>query len=151
MFLLAAGSKSHIFPLNIISQKLEYCTYIDLGGIIKFAHSKEAVVKWVFNRPFQCKYVEALKDIMNTSNATYDLSKCSQPKDITKSNKYILQIKNIIVSYFMSSFDTDLRYSPNLFNIVSGTPFPEIVHDCLLSGKDAAKNYLKRELQEVRT
>ena len=51
----------------------------------------------------------------------------------------------------MSSFDTDLRYSPNLFNIVSGTPFPEIVHDCLLSGKDAAKNYLERELQEVRT
>lgn len=84
MFLLAAGSKSHIFPLNIISPKLEYCTYIDLGGIVKFAHSKEAVVKWVFNRPFQCKYVEALKDIMNTSNATYDLSKCSQPKDITK-------------------------------------------------------------------
>lgn len=84
MFLLAACSKSHIFPLNIIFQKLEYCAYIDLGGIIKFAHSKEAVVKWVFNRPFQCKYVEAIKDIMNTSNATYNLSKCNQPKDITK-------------------------------------------------------------------
>ena len=39
----------------------------------------------------------------------------------------------------MSSFDTDLRYSPNLFNIVSGTPAPEIVHDCLLSGNDAGK------------
>ena len=85
MFLLGTGSKSHVFPLNIIfHQKLEYCTYIDLGGIIKFANSKEAVVKWVLNRPFQCKYFEALKDTTNTSNAMYALSKCNQPKDITK-------------------------------------------------------------------
>ena len=127
MFLLATGSKSHIFPLNIVFQKLEYCTYIDLGGIIKFANSKEAVVKWEFNRPFQCKYVEALKDIINTSNVMYTLSKCNQPKNMTKSNDNILQIKNIIISYFISPFDTDLRYAPDLFDIVSGTPAPEIV------------------------
>ena len=69
----------------------------------------------------------------------YTLSKCNQPKDITKWNDNILQIKNIIVSYFISSFDTDLRYAPNLFNIVSGTAPPEIVQDWLLSVKDAGK------------
>ena len=137
MFLLAAGSKSHIFPLNIIFQKLEYCTYIDLGRIIKFSNSKEAVVKWVLNRPFQCKYVEALKDITNSSNAVYTLSKCNQLKDITKSNDNILQIRNIIVSNFISPSDTDLRCAPNLFNNLSGTPAPEIVQDCLLSVEDA--------------
>ena len=131
MFLPATGSKSHIFPLNIIFQKLEYCKYIDLGGIIKFPNSKDAVVKWVLNRQFQCKYLEALKDITNTSNAMHTLSKCNQPN--------ILQIKNIIVPYFISPFDTDLRYAPNLFNIVSGTPAPEIVQDCLLSVKHAGK------------
>ena len=76
---------------------------------------------------------------MNTSNVMYTLSKCTQPKNMTKSNDNILQIKNIIVSYFISPFDTDLRYAPNLFNIVSGTPAPEIVQDCLLSVKHAGK------------
>ena len=106
---------------------------------MKFSNSKEAVVKWVLNRLFQCKYVEALKDITNTSNAMYTLSKCNQPNDITKSNDNILQIRNIIASYFISPFDTDLRCAPNLFNIVSGTPAPEIVQDCLLSVKDAGE------------
>ena len=59
----------------------------------------------------------------------YTLSKCTQPKNMTKSNDNILQIKNIIVSYFISPFDTDLRYAPNVFDIVSGTPAPEIVQD----------------------
>ena len=96
-------------------------------------------MKWVLNKPFQCKYVEALKDITNTSDAMYTLSKCNKPKDITWSNENILQIKNIIVSCFISLFDTDLRYAPNLFNIVSRTPAPEIVQDCLLSVKNAIK------------
>ena len=44
-----------------------------------------------------------------------------------------------IASYFISPCDTDLRYAPNLFNILSGTPAPEIVQDCLLSVKDVIK------------
>ena len=36
-----------------------YC--VDLGRIIKFANSKEAVVKWVLNGPFQCKYVKTFR------------------------------------------------------------------------------------------
>lgn len=43
------------------------------------------------------------------------------------------------LSYFISACDTDLRYAPNLFNILSGTPAPEIVQDSLLSVKDAGK------------
>ena len=148
MLLLATGSKSHIFPLNIIFQKLKYCAYIDIGEIIKLSNSKEAVVKWVLNRPYQCKYVETLKDITNTSNVMYTLSKCGRPKDITKLNENILQIKNIIVSYFISPFGTDLRYATNLFNIVSGTPGPYFVQDCLLSVKDAGKKL--KELFEKR-
>ena len=69
------------------------------------------MVKWVLNRPFQHKYVEALKDISNTSNTMYTLSKCNQAKDITKSNDNILQIKNIIVSCFISPLDSDLHYT----------------------------------------
>ena len=140
MFLLATGSKSQVFPLNFVfHQKLEYCTYIDLGGIIKFANSKEAMVKWVLNRLFQHKYVQALKDISNTSNTMYTLSKCNQAKDITKSNDNILQIKKIIVSCFISPFDSDLHYTWNLFNIVASTAALEIVQDCLLSVKDTGK------------
>ena len=48
------------------------------------------MVKWVLNRPFQCKYAEALKDIRNNSNAMYAFSECNQPKHITKSSKNIL-------------------------------------------------------------
>ena len=84
----------------------------------------------ISSRLFQCKYIEALKDITITSNTMCTLSKCNQPKDITKSNKNILKFKNIIVSYFISPFDTDLRYAPTLFSILSGTPLPEIVQDC---------------------
>ena len=69
----------------------------------------------------------------------YTLRKCNQPRDITKSNDNILQIKNVIVSYFISSFDTDLRYALNLFSVLSGTPPPKILQDCLLSVKDAGK------------
>ena len=101
------------------------------------------MLKWVLNRPFQCKYVEALKDITKISNAMYTFSKCNQPKDMNKSNENILQTKNIL-SYFISPFDNDLRYAPSLFNIVSGTLAPEIVQDVLLSIKDAGK-----ELQEL--
>ena len=53
MCLLANGSKSHIFPLHIIFQKLQYFTYIALGGIVKFANSKEAVVKWGLGQSYQ--------------------------------------------------------------------------------------------------
>ena len=77
----------------------------------------------------------------------YTLSKCNQPKDIIKSNENILRIKNIIVSYFFSQFDTDLRYASRLFNIVSGTPALEIVQDYLLSVKDAGKK-LKESFEE---
>ena len=37
-----------------------------------------------------------------------------------------LRTKNIIVSYFIGPLDTDLRYARSLFNIVSGTPAPEL-------------------------
>ena len=71
-----------------------------------------------------------------------------QPKDITKSNWNLLQIKNIIVSCFIGPFDTDLRYCPNLFNIVSGTPAPKIAHDWLLlftdEGKKLKESFEKR-------
>ena len=67
------------------------------------------------------------------------LNNCNQPKDITKSNENIVQIKNIIVSYFISPFDTDLCYAPNLINTVSGTPAPEIVQDFLSSVKGVGK------------
>ena len=97
------------------------------------------MVKWVLNRPFQYTYVEALNDITNISNTMYTLSKCNQPKDIIKSNENILQIKNIIVSYSISPFDTDFCYAAHLYKIVSGTAAPEIVQDCLLSVKDAGK------------
>ena len=63
-------------------------------------------------------------------------SKCNQPNyqiTITKTNENTLQIKNVIVSYFIGPFDTDLCYAPSLFDIVSGTPDPEIILDCLLS------------------
>ena len=60
-------------------------------------------MKWLLNKLFQCKYVEALKYVTNTSNAVYTLSQCTQPEGITKSNENIFQTKNIIVFYFYQS------------------------------------------------
>ena len=96
-------------------------------------------MKRVLNWPFHCKYVEALNDITNTSNAIYTINKCNQSKYITNSNENTLRIKIIIASFFISPFDTDFRYAPSLINIVSDTPYPDIVQDCLLSVKDAEK------------
>ena len=76
--------------MNISFEEVEYSAYIinvllfNVGCIIKFANSKEAVVKWVLNSSFQCKYAKALKDITNTSNIMYTPNKCNQTKDITK-------------------------------------------------------------------
>ena len=82
----------------------------------------------------------------------YSLGKCNQPQDIAKANENVLRLKHAIVSYFVSPFDSDLRHSPNLYNIVSGTPVAEIVKDCMLSLKDSGKKLkdlfedLKRKL-----
>ena len=84
--------------------------------------------------------MEALKEITNTSNPMYSLGKCNEPQDIAKANKNVLRLKHAIVSYFVSPFDSDLRYSPNLYNIVSGTPVAEIVKDCMLLLKIQARN-----------
>ena len=97
------------------------------------------MVTWALNRSFQCKYVEAIKDITNTSNAMYTLSKCNQPKILSNQMKICYKLKKSLYPNFISPFDTDLRYGHNLFNIVSDTPAPEIVQDCLLSVKDAGK------------
>ena len=59
----------------------------------------------------------------------YTLSKCNQPKDITKSNENMLQIKNIILSCFISHFNNDPRQALGLFNIVSGILAPDIIQD----------------------
>ena len=132
MCLLADGSKSHIFSLNIFSWNI-VLTLINLFGIIKFENSKKAVVNGVLNRLFQCKYFEALKDIMNLINKMtlcILFSKCNQTNYqiiITMTTENTLRTKSIIVSYFIGPLDTDLRYAPSLFNIAYGTPAPEII------------------------
>ena len=62
--------------------------------ICKFKRSRGKVgtKPWVLSRPFQCKYVETLRNITYTSNAMYTLSKCNRPKDF--SNKMKINYKS---------------------------------------------------------
>ena len=112
---------------------------ISLGGIIKFANSKEVVVKWLLNKLFQCKYVEALKYVTNTSNAVYTLSQCTQPEGITKSNENIFQTKNIIVFYFYQSIWYWSSLRTNLTQYCIRYNPLEIIQDFWLSVKDAGR------------
>lgn len=51
----------------------------------------------------------------------------------------MLRIKHVIVNYFVSPFDTDLYFYPNLQKIISGKPVVEDVRHFLISVKDSGK------------
>ena len=105
------------------------------GGIIKFVNSEECTAKWVLNRPYQSKFIEALEDITGTSKPMLNQLKSTQPRDITKSIENISKLNDAILSYFLNPFSFELE-KDQLYHLVSASPVDESISISLLSIKE---------------
>ena len=100
------------------------------GGIKNFTTNDATYNKWVMSRPYQAKYVEALLEMTGLGD-TNSQRKCSRPSEISKSEKRVLKLKDILLNTFINPFDQELD-SEKLFNIASGCPTSEETANCLL-------------------
>ena len=66
------------------------------------------------------------------STTTYNPRKCLRSSEILKSNTMVEKIMLVLRTQFINTFQPDLDKS-KLFNLVSGYPAPESVHNCLLT------------------
>ena len=82
------------------------------------------------SRPYQAKYVEALQEITGLGESKSS-RKCLRATEISKSEKRVLRVKEILSNTFVDPFLEDLDQT-KLFNIASGCPTSEEVAKCLL-------------------
>lgn len=102
------------------------------GGIKNFSHQETAYRKWVLNRPFTSAMVSSLLELTNISDTSQNQRKCLRTKEIHNSEDRVTTTMDIIKSYFINPFSTDIDPS-KLFNIVSGKPLPNNVQEQLLA------------------
>ena len=63
---------------------------------MNFVSSESTVMKWVLNRPFQSKFVEALKELADTSQTMSNPTKCLRDNQVLKSERFVESLKNTI-------------------------------------------------------
>ena len=122
--------------------------------ICKFKRSRGKVgtKPWVLSRPFQCKYVETLRNITYTSNAMYTLSKCNRPKDFSNKMKINYKSKTLypILSVHLILIFVTLKVYSILCQVHLLLKLYKIACYQLKMQEKSLKNYLKRELQKIR-
>ena len=102
-----------------------------VGGTTSFQTRKNAVLKWVLNRPFQSKFYESLKEISDVEKTTTNVKKCLRPSEILKSNEIVLKIQGVMKEQFLYPFNESLDIG-KLYNLVSGRPVSNVIADSLL-------------------
>lgn len=112
------------------------------GGVTKFAAKESTVKKWVLNRPFQAKFVEALDEISGTSKTMANPRKCLRPSEIIKSNEMVENIMTSLTMQFLNPFRDDLD-KEKLYNLVSGAPVENEISESLLSLEESGKEMMK--------
>ena len=100
------------------------------GGIKSFASNDATYDKWVLSCPFQAKYVEALLEMIGMGDKDSH-TKCLRKSEISKSEKRIIKLKDILTNTFLNPFAGNLDVD-KLFNIASGCPTSEEASKCLL-------------------
>ena len=100
------------------------------GGIKNSATNNATYNKWVMSRPYQAKYVEALQRITGLEESKSS-RKCLRPTEITKSEKRVLKVKDILTNTFLNPFLKDLDQA-KLINIAFACPTSDDVANCFV-------------------
>ena len=73
----------------------------------EFAVKPETVAKWVLNRPFQTRIVEALTDTRGASKTVHQQRKCLRSSEINRSNN---SQENHGYNHFIIPFEQGLEH-----------------------------------------
>ena len=102
-----------------------------IGGIENFTTQAGTYDKWVLSRPFQAKLVEALLENVGLDGKE-SYRKCLRKSEITKSEKRISNVVEVLTDTFMNPFSDEFD-SDKLYNITSGSHVRSDIADCLLN------------------
>ena len=108
------------------------------GGLTDFQTKEATVRKWVLCRPYQAKFTEALKSMVNLDRTSDNVRKCLRPSQILKSNKIVLSIINCLKSQFTEPFCDEFDQQ-KLYNLVSGAAVSDDIADSLLGVEQVGK------------
>ena len=88
--------------------------------------------KWVLPQPFLAQYVNSIKTAAGLDNASSNPRKCLRESEISKSEKRVRRIVEIMKEDFLNLFDPALD-SDKLYNLASGSPVGDDIAENLLT------------------
>ena len=113
-----------------------------VGGLTHFQTKAATVRKWVLCRPYQAKFIEALKAMTNLDKTSVNVRKCLRPSEILKSNKIVVSIIDCMKTQFTGPFHEEFEEN-KLYNLVSGQSVKDTIAESVLKIDEAGKKMLR--------